>query len=410
MPAAGSRALRRSLVGIAGCGVLLLARAAASQTYLGPSKCVGCHDHARQAQKWQKEEPAQFKGKAHFNTLKQLDGAKSAGFAKAIGLADPYDLKGSCVKCHATVFRGDANAGVSCESCHGPSSGYNDVHQQKGAYLKAVAAGLRDLKEKPATIARTCVECHVVPDKRLAAAGHPAGEGFDAGASLAKLVHWTTRYESAQLTAAGRAAAAGRAPGPAPKAAAPPPAAPTPAPPATAGAAPSAAAAVPPPAPAAGAARPAAPAAAPAPWDWDQPIRALPADYVPDPIPSVPPDRPAAPAALMPVSPPRPTPVAPPVPPSIAEDLPVSRAPSPAVISPSAAPSAATPRPKAAEVAEVRGRAAGVLERMLRAGARTPDAPAPTRPAEFKGPDGELFRLQDEVLALALEALRRPGP
>ena len=92
----------------------------AAQQYIGPSKCTSCHDHARQATKWQKEEPAQFKDKAHFNTRKQLDGPKAAAYAKAIGLADSYDVKGSCVACHSTVFRGDANAGVSCESCHGP--------------------------------------------------------------------------------------------------------------------------------------------------------------------------------------------------------------------------------------------------------------------------------------------------
>src|SRR5262249_19321726 len=201
---------------------LAVPRPSSAQTFTGPSKCVGCHDHDRQAAKWQKEEPAAFKGKAHFNTLKQLDAPKSAGFVKAIGLADPYDVKGSCVKCHGTVFRGDANAGVSCESCHGPSSGYNDVHQQKGAHLKAVAAGMRDLKDKPPAIARTCVERHVVPDRRLAAAGHPAGEAFDAGASLQKIVHWNTTYNFAAVTAAGKAASAGRAP--AAGAAPPPPA------------------------------------------------------------------------------------------------------------------------------------------------------------------------------------------
>ena len=57
-----------------------------------------------------------LKDKAHYNTRKQLDGAKAGTYAKAIGLADPYDVKGSCVTCHATVFRGDANAGVSCET------------------------------------------------------------------------------------------------------------------------------------------------------------------------------------------------------------------------------------------------------------------------------------------------------
>src|SRR5262245_8534437 len=187
----------------AGSLILLGAPAAVAQTNIDPSKCVGCHDHEKQARKWQKEEPAAFKGKAHYATLKELDAPKSAQWAKAVGLADPYDAKGSCVKCHATVFRGEANAGVSCESCHGPSSKYNDLHQQKGSYAAAVAAGLVDLKEKPAIIAKVCVECHVLGDKKLAAAGHPTGAAFDAGVSLQKLVHWTTNYNFAAITTAG---------------------------------------------------------------------------------------------------------------------------------------------------------------------------------------------------------------
>jgi hypothetical protein len=358
-----------------GLALVLLAAANSTfaQDYLGPSKCLQCHDHDRQAAKWQKEEPLAFKGKAHFSTLKQLDGAKAAGFAKAVGLADPYSLSGSCVKCHATVFRGDANAGVSCESCHGAAGAWNELHQQKGSYAKAVAAGMRELRDKPAAIARVCVECHVLTDRRLAAAGHPTGEAFDAGVSLQKLVHWTRSYDFAQVSASARAAGAGRAP---------------------------AAAAAPPPASAVrgSGGRPAAePAnAAVAPWDWSQPVRPLPQDYVPDALaPSAPKATPAPPAR-----------VATTVPLSIAEDVPVASAPPV-----SATPAATEPsrlRPRAAEIAELRGQAAVLLERLLRAGARSPGAAAPKHPIEFAGPDGELLRLQDEAMALALEALRRP--
>jgi hypothetical protein len=428
--------------------LLLVAPAASAQQYLGPSKCVGCHDHERQAQKWQKEEPATLKGKAHFNTLKQLDAPKSAGWAKAIGLADPYDVKGSCVKCHATVFRGDANAGVSCESCHGPSSGWNDLHQQKGSYQKSVAAGMKDLKEKPPTIAKTCVDCHLTTDAKLAAAGHPTGATFDAGASLQKLVHWNTAYNFAQVAAAGKAAMAGRAPAGAPPAAATPPKAAA-APPAAAPAAPAgkAPAAAPPaaggpaaqaptaPVPAAPApappaktrpAAPAAPAAPPAPWDWDQPVRALPDDYVPEPVaepeapaPAAPEPGTAAPAAPAPPAAPRAPrpPRAPAVPPSLAEESPlpggVAGTSTATALAPSVAPAEpapAAPRTPASQVAELRGKGVQIVERLLRSGARAADAPAPAKPAEFKGPDSELLRLQDEVLALALEALRRPEP
>jgi len=415
-------------------GVLLAGTSARAQyNTTGPSKCVACHDHGRQATKWQKEEPAAFGVKAHFNTRKQLDGAKAGTYAKAIGLADPYDLKGSCVRCHATVFRGDANAGVSCESCHGAASGYLDVHQVKGSHAKSVAAGLKDLREKPAAIARVCVDCHVTPDRRLAVAGHPSGSAFDAGASLQKIVHWTIAYNYAQVSAAGKTAMAGRV-------AAPPvaPSAPSVAP--SRGSAPvvtaSKAPAAPPPASAPPAAAPpaatppaaAAPAAPPpAPWDWDQPIRPLPKEYVPEPVAEptpepVPEARPAAPATVPPAAAPapRPRPAQPrPVPPSIAEDTPLPRS-LPALGETSAVTAAVTAvgqpgveaqagvRSAAARVVELRGRGVVLLERLLRAGTRVPSLPAPARPAEFSGPDSELLRLQDEATALALEALRRP--
>jgi Cytochrome c554 and c-prime len=416
---------------------VLLAGPAAAQSNMGPSKCVGCHDHERQARKWQKEEPAAHKGKAHYNTLKQLDAPKSAQWAKAVGLADAYDVKGSCVKCHGTVFRGDANAGVSCESCHGPSSKYNDLHQQKGSYAASVAAGLVDLKEKPATIAKVCVDCHVLTDKKLAAAGHPTGASFDAGASIQKLVHWNRSYNYAAITAAGKSALSGKsipaAGGPAPAAAAPlapskaaaqglpPPAqAPAAGEPAKAPAAPVKAA----PAPRTAAAQ-AAPATPPAPWDWDQPIRALPDDYVPEAAPGDSGEEPAPPDASAPPEPVTAAPAARPrraavVPPSLAEDTPFATslpgAPGAAAVNAAVQTEAAgaeattptAPRTPAAEAVALRGEAVQLLDKLLRAGARTPGAPDPAKPGEYQGPDGELLRLQDEVIALALEALRRP--
>jgi hypothetical protein len=411
---------------------MFAAAPAAAQQYTGPSKCTSCHDHDRQAAKWQKEEPAQFKDKAHFNTRKQLDGPKAAAYAKAAGLADSYDLKGSCVACHSTVFRGDANAGVSCESCHGPASGYLEPHQQKGAYAKSVSLGLRDLKNKPPVIAKACVTCHLTTDRKLVAAGHPSGADFDVGGGLKKVVHWNTAYDFAAVTAAGKAAmgsgAARAAAAPAPPAAAKG-AAPAAAPPAAAakGTTGAGAAAAPPAAAAPAAAAPAAPrpaAAAPAagaaaaPWDWDQPIRALPADYVPEAAaPEAAPEPPpaaasgaAAPAPAAAARPRAPRRVAPA--PSLAEDLPVT----PALVATEAAaldappPAAAPAGPKSAtaRVAEARGGAALVLARVLRDGKKAPDLPPASAPKEFKGPDGELLRLQDEAIALALEALRRP--
>jgi cytochrome c554/c'-like protein len=399
---------------VIGALILGTASTARAQTVVGPSKCTACHDHDRQSAKWQKEEPAQYKDKAHYNTRKQLDGAKAGTYAKAAGLADPYDVKGSCVTCHATVFRGDANAGVSCESCHGPASGYLEPHQVKGAYAKAVSTGLRDLKSKPPAIAKACVACHLTTDKRLIAAGHPSGAEFDVGAGLKKIVHWATAYDFAAVSAAGKAAmgpAAARAVLPAPPAAggAPPAAVKPGARPAGGGPAPAAVA-------------PAAPSAASAPWDWNAPIRALPEDYVPEAAEPAPAavtatsataggaGAPAAARPARPAPPPAPPRIAPA--PSLAEDLPVA----PAIVATEAAALAppppvaapAGPRSVTARVAEARGGAALVLARVLRGGARVPALPPASAPREFKGPDGELLRLQDEAIALALEALRRP--
>ena len=388
-------------------------RTTSAQTVVGPSKCTACHDHDRQSVRWQKEEPALYKDKAHYNTRKQLDAPKAASYAKAVGIADPYDVKGSCVTCHATVFRGDANAGVSCESCHGPASNYLDPHQVKGSYAKALGLGLRDLKSKPPAIAKACVACHLTTDNRLVAAGHPSGAEFDMGAGLKKIVHWATTYDFAAMTAAGKAAM-----GPAAAARAAVPAA------AAAPAAPPGGAAVAPP-PAKGPARAtgavagssaAAPAAsagaASTPWDWNQPIRALPDDYVPEPARAAPTVRAAAGSSAAAATPSRPAPPRVVAAPSLAEDLPLTPAAvameRPALDSAPPPPVPASAQSATSRVAGARGGAALVLARVLRAGARDPALPAAAAPREFKGPDGELLRLQDEAIALALEALRRP--
>src|SRR5262245_51406115 len=104
------------LLGVSGFVLLQAALLQAAPQYLGPNKCTSCHDHEKQAA-WATKDK-------HVKALEQLEDKNAAKYAKAVGLADVYNLKGSCVPCHATVFNGDANAGVSCESCHGPGSDY----------------------------------------------------------------------------------------------------------------------------------------------------------------------------------------------------------------------------------------------------------------------------------------------
>ncbi len=357
------------------CGALWLVAlcawprpAAAAHRTIGYQDCEKCHKAA--VNEWRREEPTSLGAKAHANTHRQLAGDKATQFARAIGLANPADPGGRCASCHATVVRGRVRSGVSCESCHGAANDYLSVHDKepwRESYRKSLPLGLADLHGKPDAIARLCVGCHVTPDQALAAAGHPNGKDFDAGASLKKIVHWTAaftpdqkehaRYDFAQVTSAGRpmVAAALQGRGPAPRAAA-------------------------------GASTGPAPRAAPAttaasPWDWSAPVPMLPADY--------PSDTAAATATA----------------PSIAQDLPLQRDELPAVVSP-APPARTGPKPTSAELLELRGQAAVLLARLISEGRRAPRLEEPPKPAEFKGPDGELLHLQDVVLYLALETLR----
>jgi len=333
----------------------------AQYTFLGPSGCVNCHDHERQTTQWRKAEPQALK-RSHYKSLDSLEDKQAGAWARAAGLADAYDAKGSCVRCHATVYKGEPNAGVSCESCHGAASGYNAIHQEKGAYAKAVAGGLADLRNLPAAIARRCVSCHVVDDAALVRAGHPSGRNFVAGDSLRKLVHWNAAYDSGVVTAEARklfkAEAAATAPAPAPAPApvnlekeAPPAATPSSAPP------------------------PSLP-------DWWKDAPLLPADY------TIAEDVPAVPTAFV--------------------TRRAASSPPPADVAP-AAPEPQTPSPPR-DVAELRGELLKLLQGLIASGARADRLP-PAAPAfEFSGPESELLRLQDEALVLALELLRRPRP
>ena len=106
---------------LVGFGILLSPSSADAQVreFLGPGKCTDCHDHADEKE-WSEKRDGDGKGKQHLNALNQLGDANATKYAKAINLANVYDIKGSCVKCHATVVRRDAAFGISCESCHGP--------------------------------------------------------------------------------------------------------------------------------------------------------------------------------------------------------------------------------------------------------------------------------------------------
>ncbi len=379
---------------------------------LGPNECLNCHDHQAERQWYEKQEipevrklfPQKGPNAGHINSLMQLEAKKSDDYAKAVGLKDKYAVNGSCVKCHATVFSGDANAGVSCESCHGPASGYLKPHQTKGAYKPSVAAGMIDLVGNIQAWAQQCTTCHVMDDPKLIAAGHPSGDDFDLGAKYGPVaLHFKRKYSAAEVGAIGKqqfAAIVARRRGGAPPAAAAPAVASTPA------------------------AAPAPPAPAPA------PVPAAPAaattvtnpagrQAVPSPTPAAPPQ--GRPAAVVPrPAPPAAAPVAAPAAPAPAPASPATApAPAaPAVPAPATAPSSSVamtqvpptiqlPSSLSGAVALAQGKVIAALTDLLQKGTAVPThtATAALVPAPYSGPDAALLELQREAIALALEAL-----
>ncbi len=362
--------------------------AAQSRAYVGPGKCTDCHDH-KDEKEWSEKRDGDGRGKQHINALNQLSDPKAEGWAKAIGLADAYDVKGTCVRCHATTVRGSPDFGISCESCHGPGRDYLQPHQEKGAYEKVLALGMKDVWKKPERWVPDCMNCHVLGDNasdpKLAAAGHPTGANFAVGTKFTPVAgHWTSKYTANQINAIGaplRASLLKRVAGAATAEAAPPAATPAPATPAPAT-----------PAPPTPAAAPATPA-------------------------------PAAPAPSTPSAPSTPAPSTPRAPRAAAPSPGLPSAPAPVVTTPPAAggdaalvvqlpPEPTLPPTPAGIVASVQGRLAALLDALLSRGTTTPTpVTPPAKKTVYRGADADLLRLQEEVIALALDALgTAPAP
>ncbi|MEJ2593839.1 MAG: multiheme c-type cytochrome [bacterium] len=131
--------------------------------YIGAAKCKVCHNKASTG--------AQYKiwlEGPHANAMNSL----SAEEAK-----DP-----KCIKCHATAGHADPNfiaglkmdEGVSCESCHGPGSGYKSNTVMKSRE-KSLEKGLILPTEE------VCVKCHNEES--------PTFKGFDYAEYVKKIAH-----------------------------------------------------------------------------------------------------------------------------------------------------------------------------------------------------------------------------
>lgn len=179
----------------AGAGVSLRA----DPFYQGPGKCADCH----------KSETAVYQQTKHANSFKDIHRQPAVKDIIAAAGGDANMRRNDvCTTCHYTMTQTDAsakpaaNAGPSCESCHGPSSDWIAIHNDFGGpsakaetetpahkaqrIQKAIQAGMIR-PEMHYEIATNCLSCHeqarpgIAPATlaKMIDAGHPAGTNFE---------------------------------------------------------------------------------------------------------------------------------------------------------------------------------------------------------------------------------------
>jgi len=168
--------IRKNLLLI--CLSLFLVNTLSAQTYkyVGADKCKVCHNKpatGEQYNKWLKD--------PHSKAIKTLTSQASLDYAKKNGIADPAK-EPKCLKCHSTYEKAGASLrggilpeeGVSCESCHGPGSGYKSPTVMKNQKL-ALSSGL------------------ILPDKNVCLGCHnkenPFFKEFNFETAVAKIAH-----------------------------------------------------------------------------------------------------------------------------------------------------------------------------------------------------------------------------
>lgn len=183
----------------------------AAGSYTGPGSCAAaaCHGSVRPvagSRVLQTEYTTWISQDRHARASEVLSHAVSVRMARTLGLG-PAHAAPKCLACHSLdapdmkQARSFANEGVSCESCHGPASGWLGPHTNKGwTHAQSVAAGMYDTKD---VVKRTegCLTCHLgtsqkFVDHEMIAAGHP-DLVFDLEAfSAAMPRHWKPTTEA----------------------------------------------------------------------------------------------------------------------------------------------------------------------------------------------------------------------
>lgn len=160
----------------------------AAGSYTGPGSCAAssCHGSVRPvagSRILQTEYTTWVVQDKHAKATEVLSNAVSTRMAKLLGIGRP-DAEQKCLTCHALDAPAQQRAksytaeGVSCETCHGPASGWLGPHTTRAwTHAQSVAAGMYDTKD---LVRRTekCASCHIggadkSVDHEMIAAGHP---------------------------------------------------------------------------------------------------------------------------------------------------------------------------------------------------------------------------------------------
>ncbi|MEM1298135.1 MAG: multiheme c-type cytochrome [Pseudomonadota bacterium] len=126
---------------------------------------------------WKAQDP-------HAKSFKTLQTKKARSIAGNLGLGSPTSAK-LCLDCHTLNIAPDHREdtfnqaeGVTCESCHGPASGWLGVHQT-GLYFyqRNLEEGMYPTTD-PTARAELCLSCHMgtsekFVDHKMFVAGHP---------------------------------------------------------------------------------------------------------------------------------------------------------------------------------------------------------------------------------------------
>jgi hypothetical protein len=157
--------------------------------YLGPGSCAAaaCHGNIapqKTASVQQNEYSTWVVQDHHAAAFRALQNPVSQRMGKLLGIGKPEESP-RCLTCHALYLPASAKGrnfdigdGVSCESCHGPSSEWLGNHTMKGwSRQKSIAAGMVDNWDIERR-AEQCLSCHLGDEKRyvdheMIAAGHP---------------------------------------------------------------------------------------------------------------------------------------------------------------------------------------------------------------------------------------------